>query len=443
MREVDRLTIEQYATPSLLLMESAAAATLRAISDEFEGNLSGTKPCILCGGGDNGGDGASLARQIADVGMHVDLVLFARIENTRADARTNFEAVKSLSTFAAGSQSQPPPITFTECDSLSQWEELARPVHAYDMIIDALFGTGLTRPLEGIYAQVIEHVAMLSRARDRSDSVRPLIVSVDLPSGLNADSSQLIGATIKADLTVTFTAPKLANVMAPACDYDGKLVIADIGSPTSLVERTAGKTFVTERTDVQAWLQRTRYTQGSYKNIHGHVLIIAGSAGYSGTAVLCGNAAMRSGAGLVIVATAASVRAEVASRLMPQVITTALAETDRGAVSDTAIDAALRQAENATVIAIGPGLTSDDERTRNFVLNIVRERKQPLVIDADALNCLAPWPDNLRGSDELPLVLTPHPGEMLRLIGGQDKSMLDDRVAAARDFAERHHVIVL
>src|SRR3954453_23241907 len=329
MREVDRLTVEQYATPSLLLMESAAAATLRAISDEFEGNLSGTKALILCGPGNNGGDGAALARQMADIGMHVDLVLFARIENTRADARTNFEAIKSLSTFAAGSQSQPPPITFTECDSLSQWEELARPVHAYEMIVDALFGTGLTRPLEGIYAQVIEHVAMLSRARDRSDSVRPLIVSVDLPSGLNADSSQLIGATIKADLTVTFTAPKLANVMAPACDHNGKLVIADIGSPTSLVERTAGKTFVTERTDVQAWLQRTRYTQGSYKNIHGHVLIIAGSAGYSGAAALCGDAAMRSGAGLVSVATAASVRAEVASRLMPEVITTALVETDR------------------------------------------------------------------------------------------------------------------
>jgi len=443
MREVDRLTVEQYATPSLLLMESAAAATLRAISDEFEGNLSGTKALILCGPGNNGGDGAALARQMADIGMHVDLVLLARVENTRADARTNFEAVKSLSTFAAGSQSQPSPITFIECDSLSEWEDVARPVHAYDMIVDALFGTGLTRPVEGIYAQVIEHVAMLSRARDRSDSVRPLIVSVDMPSGLNADSSQLIGSTIKADLTVTFTAPKLANVMAPACDYNGKLVIADIGSPTSLIEHTSGKTFVTERTDVQAWLQRTRYTRGSYKNSHGHVLIIAGSAGYTGAAALCGNAAMQSGAGLVTVATAASVRAEVAAHLMPEVITTALAETDRGAVSDAAIDAALRISEKATVIGIGPGLTSEDERTRDFVLNIVRQRKHPVVIDADGLNCLAPWPADLRGSEALPLVLTPHPGEMLRLIGGKDKTVLDDRVAAARGFAERHHVIVL
>src|SRR5215510_3480087 len=144
---------------------------------------------------------------------------------------------------------------------------------------------------------------------------------------------------------------------------------------------------------------------------------------------------MRSGAGLVTIATPASAQTSVASSAMPEVITTALAETDRGVVSDEAVEHFLKLADKATVVAVGPGLTSDDERTRRFVRTIVERRTRPVVIDADGLNSLAPWPANLKGSDRYPLVLTPHQGEMLRLMGAEDKSALDDRVAAARDFA--------
>jgi NAD(P)H-hydrate epimerase len=201
--------------------------------------------------------------------------------------------------------------------------------------------------------------------------------------------------------------------------------------------------FLTEAEEARHWLVSTRYTRESYKNTHGHVLVAAGSRGYSGAAALTGNAAIRAGAGLVTIATPSSAQTSVANSAMPEVITTPLVETDRGAVSDEAADHFLRLAEKATVVAVGPGLTSDDERTRRFVRSIVERRSKPCVIDADGLNSLAPWPADLKGSDEQPLVLTPHPGEMLRLMGSKNKSALDDRVAAAREFATAHNVILV
>src|SRR5688572_2403025 len=201
--------------------------------------------------------------------------------------------------------------------------------------------------------------------------------------------------------------------------------------------------FVIEAEDARQWLVSTRYTPESYKNTHGHVLLAAGSRGYSGAAALSGNAAMRSGAGLVTIATPASAQTSVASSAMPEVITTALAETDRGVVSDEAVDHFLKLAGKATVVAVGPGLTFDDERTRRFVRAVVERRTTPCVLDADGLNSLAPWPNDLKGSNEHPLVLTPHPGEMLRLIGANGKSALDDRVTVAREFARAHQVILV
>lgn len=443
IREIDRLTVEHYHTPSLLLMEAASAACLEAVRLRMDGNVAGKSALILCGKGNNGGDGAALARAMSRVGMHCSVVLFGKLSETSGDARTNFESVSRLASFEAGSSEAPPPLTFIECESVSAWERLAKPRSAYDVIVDALFGTGLRRPLEGVFLKVIEHLSMLKEARERASGTRPLVLSIDVPSGLNADESKSIGPTVQADLTVTFTAAKPANVLAPACYFGGSLIVADIGSPASLIQAQRPWLFLTEAEDARQWLVSTRYTPESYKNTHGHVLLAAGSRGYSGAAALSGNAAMRSGAGLVTIATPASAQTAVASSAMPEVITTALAETDRGVVSDEAVDHFLKLAGRATVVAIGPGLTHDDERTRRFVRAVVERRTTPCVIDADGLNALAPWPDDLKGSDEHPLVLTPHPGEMLRLIGTNDKSALDDRVAVAREFARAHQVILV
>lgn len=443
VREIDRLTVQNYHTSSLLLMEAASAACLDALRVRLDGNLSGKRALILCGKGNNGGDGAALARAMSRDGMHCSVVLFGRFAETSGDARTNFESVSRLASFEAGSPDSPPPVTFIECDGVGSWEQIARPRRAFDVIVDALFGTGLTRPLEGVFLKVIEHLAMLREARERVAGARPLVLSIDVPSGLNADRGKLIGPAVAADLTVTFTAPKPANVLFPACDLGGELIVADIGSPFSLVEASKPWLFVTEAEDVKQWLVSTRYTRESYKNTHGHVLIAAGSRGYSGAAALCGNAAMRSGAGLVTVATPASAQSSVAASAIPEVMTTALAETDRGVVSDEAAGHFLKLAEKATVVAAGPGLASDDERTRGFVRTIIERRTKPCVIDADGLNSLAPWPAELKGSTALPLVLTPHPGEMLRLLGVDNKSALDDRAATAREFATTRQVILV
>ena len=396
MREIDRLTTEKYGIPSNKLMESASRACFETIRARFGGDLNGRRALVLCGKGNNGGDGAGLAKLLVEAGAQCQVVLFGKAEG-------------------------------------DTWDE---PDEDYDLVVDALFGTGLTRPLDGIYLKVVEYFSSLRKDHG------PLILSIDIPSGLNSDLAEPIGPAVRADLTVTFTAPKPANVLPPASDFGGELIVAGIGSPASLIEETARPSlFLVEEDDVRQWLVSTRYTRGSYKNTHGNVLVAAGSRGYSGAAALCGNAAMRSGAGLVTVATPASAQPLVASGSMPEVMTMALAETDRGAISDEAVDHFLKLAEKkSTVVAVGPGLTSDDERTRRFVLQLLERRSTPCVIDADGLNCLAPWPDGLKGSAEHPLVLTPHQGEMIRLTG---KTELGDRVKAAREFATAHQVILL
>jgi NAD(P)H-hydrate epimerase len=445
MREIDRLTTRDYHVPSLSLMQAAAEACFEAISSHFTNNLTGKKALILCGPGNNGGDGAALSMELHHAGVHTDVVLLASVADTKGDAQTNFEIVRRQASIVGGPSVavNQPALTFVECESAKAWDELALSGNAYDVVVDGLFGTGLGRPLEGIFLKVVQHLTTIRQAREASSACRPLIVSIDLPSGLNADLARPIGAAVHADLTVTFTAAKAANVLPPASHLNGTLVVASIGSPAALIDAANPNLFVTEEEDVRQWLISTRYTPDSYKNTHGHALVIAGSRGYTGAAVLCGNAAMRSGAGLVMVATPASAQSLVAGGVMPEVMTTALAETDRGAVSDEAIDHLLGLAAKATVVAIGPGLSAEDERTRRLVYSVAKQRKTPVVIDADGLNCLAPWPADLQGSDELPLILTPHPGEMLRLLGTTEKTSLDDRVAAARKFATSHKLILV
>jgi NAD(P)H-hydrate epimerase len=452
MREIDRLTTRDHQISSLSLMQAAAEACLRAIEAHFTGNLAGKKAQILCGRGNNGGDGATLALELYRAGVRTDVVLFGRVEETKGDARGNFETVRQpagtdgrASTEVNQSEGA---LTFVECQSLEELGNLALLSQKYDFVVDALFGTGLSRPLEGIFVQVVQHLTTMRAAREKLATARPLIVSIDLPSGLNADSAQLIGNAVRADLTITFTAPKRANVLPPASHLNGKLVVANIGSPSTLLDAAKPQLFATEESDARQWLISTRYTPDSFKTTHGHALVIAGSRGYTGAAVLCGDAAMRSGAGLVTIATPVSALSAIAANAMPEIMTTALAETDRGAVSDEAVDHVMQLAAKATVVAIGPGLSSEDERTRRFVLSVVKQRTTPMVLDADALNCLAShagdgWPPELQGSESAPLILTPHAGEMLRLLGTTDKAALDDRVTVARDFATKHKVVLV
>ncbi|HYP02279.1 MAG TPA: NAD(P)H-hydrate dehydratase [Pyrinomonadaceae bacterium] len=458
MREIDRLTTERYATPSLLLMEAAANASARVIASRFSHDVSGLRVLILCGRGNNGGDGAALARALWMKGALVDVSLFGRVEDARGDARTNFEIAQQLTSAAPDASATSRPFSFNECTSEGAWRAFQAGRQSYDVLVDALFGTGLRRPLESIYTSVVAHLAQIRATRPEGKNARPLVVSLDLPSGLNADAAEPIGDAVQADLTVTFTAPKPANVLPPACFFNGDLIVAGIGSPDALVEEAAdSQLFLSDTGDARAWLEATRYRPGSYKNTHGHALVIAGSRRMSGAAVLCGDAAMRAGAGLVTIATPSSALPAVAARVMPEVMTAELAETIQEppaagtqdeacerVLNDMALERALELAARADAVALGPGLTSG-AHIRRLVRAVVEQRTAPVVVDADALNALAPWPSDLRGTSELPLILTPHPGEMRRLAGAKDAEpdSSADRVETARGFAVAHGVILV
>jgi NAD(P)H-hydrate epimerase len=310
--------------------------------------------------------------------------------------------------------------------------------------VDALFGTGLTRPLEGVFRSVAEHLEQMRVRRGQSAPCwRPLFVSLDLPSGLDADSNVPNGPAVRADVTVTFTAPKVANVLPPASLFNGRLVVADIGSPRALVDEARSKLLLVEAVDASGWLAKTRYTPESYKNTHGHALVVAGSRGMTGAAVLTAGAAMSSGAGLVTLAAPESAVPAVAARLMPEVMTAELAETAEGGVSFEAAGRLCELLDRANVLAVGPGLTGGHESTRRFVREAVVRRRTPVVLDADGLNALAPWPAELRGTHEAPVILTPHEGEMLRLLGASDPASLRERPRAVAEFAAAHQLFVV
>lgn len=433
MREVDRQTTEKYGIPSILLMENAAHAAARVIAEKLGGSVAGKSFLILCGKGNNGGDGAALARILWTQGADCFVYLFGKINDAKGDAKANFEILKNIC------ESKETNAPNDNC--LLLYEDFATDSLQFiqakdDVVIDALFGTGLSRSIDGLMNNLLRKIA------HRRNKLKQLFVSIDIPSGLNADSSESIGENIQADLTVTFTAPKPANVLAPASNFNGELVVANIGSPQELIDNSPSKLFLAEKQDAQDWLEKTRFTSASYKNKRGHALLVGGAKNYAGAAILSGNAAIVSGVGLATVAAPESVHNAIASRMLPEVMTRSVAETPGGAIAREAADEILEFIEGKIdAVAVGSGMSSSEESTRRFAREFVERRKTPVVIDADALNSLAPF--DLRGSDELPLILTPHEGEFLKLLGTKDKEAIADRVKAARDFAEKHNVILV
>ncbi|HVE58043.1 MAG TPA: NAD(P)H-hydrate dehydratase [Pyrinomonadaceae bacterium] len=229
--------------------------------------------------------------------------------------------------------------------------------------------------------------------------------------------------------------------MPPASNFNGELFVANIGSPQELIDESPSQTFLIEKQDAQNWLEKTKFTESSYKNKRGHALLIVGSREYTGAAVLAGNAAMLSGVGLTTLATSESAQTAISAKVLEEVITHGLPETKSGVVSAKAFATLEKLLEKIDVVGIGCGLSSGEKTTKDFVREVVTKRKTPVVIDADGLNALAPF--DLQGSEEFPLILTPHEGEFLRLLGTTDKEALKDRVSVVRDFAEKHQVILV
>jgi NAD(P)H-hydrate epimerase len=425
MREVDRLTIEVYGVPGLMLMEQAASRTVEAVEKRL-GPVAGTRALIICGKGNNGGDGAAIARQLWLKDAFADVLLLGRIDEARGDARANFEIARAIASEDSGLRM----IEVADFDQLRQ-EAGSLP---RDMYVDAIFGTGLVRPAAGLFEEAIHFLNNLNG---------PPVIAVDVPSGLASDSQELIGPAVRASLTVTFTAPKVANIFPPASDYNGELVIANIGSPGELINSSGSRLNLVEREMVERWLAASRRTSFANKGDVGKVLVVAGSRGKTGAACLVGEGAMRAGAGLVTIATSQSAQPIVAAQMILECMSESLAETPAGSISREAAETALEMAEQRDVLAMGPGLGSTEESTRAFIRSVVMKRARPTVLDADALNSLVPWAENLRGSEELPLILTPHPGEMARLVGKPISEVVRSREEMAREFAIAHGVIVV
>lgn len=434
MRELDRLTVERCGIPYATLMETAGSRVVEAIVSRY-GPAGKNCFSVFCGKGNNGGDGAVIARLLWMRGAaEVDVFLFGKVDETKGEARANFEILQRLVETKATSGWFP--LRFTE---VTNEEETAQAHVHNNIIVDSLFGTGLTRPAEGLYARAIEIINYSKGVN--SDAIN--VVSVDIPSGLSSDSGMPIGPHVKADLTVSFTAPKIGNVISPASEANGDLIIVTIGSPDQLIIETDAHQEIVDKLWRSEWLRDSRRTSNAHKNAVGDVLLIAGSRGKTGAAVLSSETVLRAGAGLVTVATVKSAQALLVTQTRPEVMTEALAETFDGAISHEAIGQTLQLAKRKNVIAIGPGLSSGEDSTRSFVRELVERRTAPIIIDADGLNALAPWPNDLKGSDELPIILTPHPGEMARLIGKQSADVEADRIGVAREFATKHHVIVV
>jgi NAD(P)H-hydrate epimerase len=358
MREVDRLTTEEFGIPSILLMENAAQSAARVIADRFEGSVDGLSVLVLCGRGNNGGDGAALARVLWTWGADVEVVLLGKLDDTAGDARMNFEAIRKISELEVFEIDRAD-LAFEEIATLEEWLEYdTTNFHTDDpdVLVDALFGTGLTRPLEDMHAQA---AAYINAFCEEDSGCETLVVAIDVPSGLDADKCDPVGPHVHAHLTVTFTAPKIANVLPPAVNANGELYVAQIGSPVELVDQQPSQVFLADSDDAAIWLSKTEFSSGSYKNKRGHALLIAGSANYAGAAVLCGNAAIRSGVGLVTIGTPESVHALIGARVLPEVMVRGLAETSSGALSEKAFAEIDEFWDKVDAVAIGSGLGRD------------------------------------------------------------------------------------
>lgn len=431
MREMDRRTVEQCGISYATLMETAGSRVVEAIVDHFgESFIRETHWSVFCGKGNNGGDGAVIARLLWMRGApRVRVYLFGRLDEVVGEARANLEAVRRLAMGEAAGGLFTGAIGFREVLDGDMADDLL------DMfaggVIDALLGTGVTRPAEGLYARAIEGI----------NGWRPLpkIISVDVPSGLASDVAAPIGPYVRPDLTVAFTAPKMAN----ATCAEGALVIAPIGTPPEWIRGLDAPNEIIEEAGIREFLRRSGRRPDAHKGSVGDVLLIAGSRGKTGAAALSSETILRAGAGLVTVATAASALALLVTQAKNEVMTEPLDELENGAISHAALERALLLAEKRTVLALGPGLSSSEDSTRRFVRDFVERRTAPLVIDADGLNALAPWPADLRGSDHRPIIITPHPGEMARLTGRTNAEVVANRIEIARDFAAKHQVVTV
>jgi len=443
MREIDRVTSERFGVPSRALMENAGAAVAEfALLQHPSAKSFG----VICGKGNNGGDGFVVARKLHEAGKQVMVLLLADPADLRGDAAENYKNLASLlkstplrnkrkkSAAPARSRSSATPAFAIFKGGKETGVEL---VFKCDVLVDAILGSGFRPPVSGMYAQAIAKI----------NATTTPVIAVDIPSGADSDvMGGQTGSVARADAIVTFTAPRPAHVFGNLTS--GPTVIASIGSPDEAIHSSLNLNLITPQDIASLVDPRPR---DSNKGMYGHVLVVGGSLGKAGAAAMAGFSALRAGAGLVTVATANSVLPTVAS-FHPELMTEPLEETQAGAISLKALPTAERLAEHKTVLAIGPGISRNEE-TAEVVRKVVSESVVPMVLDADGLNAFEGRAEDFnrkdrkggaKGAEKSPtLVLTPHPGEMARLTGLSTQDIQRDRVNIARSFAHDHGLILV
>jgi NAD(P)H-hydrate epimerase len=410
MREIDRVTTERFGVPALTLMENAGSAVAGFVLRSFTDPI---RVAVVCGKGNNGGDGFVVARKLHEAGRAVDVLLLAARPDLKGDALAMFERLPAQA------------VEIATADTL----EGSRGLENYDLIVDAILGTGFQPPVRGLYADAIKLI-------NRSN--KP-VLAVDIPSGAASDlmTPQSGDAIARSEAIVTFTAPRPAHVFGQLTR--GPIVVAPIGSPPEAIVSSLNLEVTTVK-DFAALLARR--PRDSNKGMYGHALIVGGSFGKSGAAAMAGMAALRAGAGLSTVATSARALTAVAS-YAPELMTEPLPETSSGSISLSAAGSGRfgDLTKPMTVVAIGPGIGRDPE-TVEFVQQAVQQTQVPMVLDADGLNAFEGHTLLLDGRRR-PLVLTPHPGEMSRLTGMSIKAMQADRINVARNFAREHQLVLV
>ncbi|WP_321494207.1 NAD(P)H-hydrate dehydratase [uncultured Desulfobacter sp.] len=419
MQQMDKNTIENFGIPGRVLMENAGRGALEILSEYFE--LEGARVAVVAGRGNNGGDGFVIGRYLMEMGVSVSFFLLSTRERVQGDARANMDLVLDL--LAEHSLSQ-----FIEIPDQESLEAAAGILADHDLFVDAIFGTGLNSDIRGVYRDVIELINDSGKA----------VFSVDIPSGINADTGAVCGVAIQADATATFAFAKAGHILYPGNFYTADLEVIDIGIPGHIAKAQSPNIFLPEPHDIAGLIPARDFN--AHKGSFGHLLVLAGSPGKTGAAALCANAAVRTGAGLVTLG--------VPERLMPvmepmviEPMAAALAQTPSGGLDAAALDDIVSLLADKAALALGPGMGTDSG-TRELIKSIIPIASVPMVLDADGLNCIADDPDILHTA-KAPVILTPHPGEMARLTGKTTADVQNNRMETARNFAETYKVILV
>jgi hydroxyethylthiazole kinase-like uncharacterized protein yjeF len=415
MRDMDRLAIESHGIPGLVLMESAGKGAARVLLAQFADHLKAGVG-IICGKGNNGGDGFVMARYLADHRIRVTVYLLAKTSMVKGDAAANLNRLAPLN------------IPVIEVPDENAFSKAISSLDQHGLLVDAILGTGLSADVKGFFKTVIDYM-----------NQRPTpIFAVDVPSGLNSDTGQPCGACIRAQATATFALPKIGHFSYPGAEYTGKLEIIDIGIPEAVVQSVKPKQQLLTAEQIRHRL-RPR-SADTHKGRTGHLLVVAGSVGKTGAAALAAGSAMRCGAGLVTLSIAESLHS-IAETLVLEVMTAPLTESRCGVLGDAAVDDIKKLISGKACLAIGPGIGQAPE-TRRLIQKIITQIEIPVVIDADGLNNLTGQTQLLK-SLKAPAVLTPHPGEMARLIDATPAEVQHNRLKCARDFATNFKVHVV